>query len=99
MAGSKDIQGLWWPKFESLYEGLREVSVSPSLRATDQLNRLLQASQAWLRQGVQGFKPPTEEARAVLEKESHMFLANGKKLPFMAELRAAAVALSRYLVQ
>ncbi len=99
MSGSKEVQHLWWPKFELLYEGLREYSVSASSEADKNVSRLLQESHFWLQRGLQGFQPAAEAARSFLDKESHITLASGKKFPIRAELRAAAIILSSYLVQ
>lgn len=98
MSSSKDLQRLWWPKFENLYEGLREASASASSVAHANLARVLQDVQVWLQMGLQGFQPPAHDVRSFLEKESHWFVANGKKVPIKAELRPAAVLLSHHLV-
>ena len=99
MSANKDFQSLWWPKFDNLYEALRQSSASASSAAHVSLGSSLQEAQVWLQLGLQGFKPPAQEARAYLENEAHWFVANGKKLPIRAELRTSAVLLSNYLVK
>ena len=90
---------IWWPQFDKLYEALREACVSDASKAVVSLDDLLTGSQAWLAQGLLGFRPPSATAKAHLENEESIQAQNGKKMPIMPSLKPLALELSSYLVR
>ena len=89
---------IWWPQFGKLYEALREACVSDASETVVSLDDLLTGSQAWLAQGLLGFRPPSATAKAQLENEESIQAQNGKKTPIMPSRKPLPLELSSYLV-
>ena len=89
---------LWWPSFDTLYEALREACMSDASYAVLSLDALLTASQFWLEHSLLGFLPPSEAAKAQLERGEHIHAADSKRMPIVPALKSLALQLSEYLV-
>lgn len=89
---------VWWPKFDNLYEALREARVSDAPNAFQHLDALLTQSQSWLAHGLLGFLPASPAAKAQLKAQRSIQAPNQKQLPIAASLIRAALQLSSQLV-
>ena len=88
-ADTTGLQDLWGQPFESLYEALAESAYSVELPT--RTKRLLQP-------GLLGFKDPSPDALAFLQRDGSLNLPCNKSFPVTATLLPVAVAASQYLV-
>ena len=98
MAATTDLSNLWWPKFEGLYAELVSLMTDVALRDADDVVSLLRRQSSWLQKGLEGFKPPADQSRALLQKGGQLALDDGKKFPIKTDFFPAAWALSKHLV-